>query len=52
DSRRPPALVLPPHRHPSHPPAPPAPFHAPFPALLRSPTPRAAPSALCLHMVN
>ncbi|KAG6880907.1 hypothetical protein C0993_003701, partial [Termitomyces sp. T159_Od127] len=38
-------------RHSSHPPALPALFHAPPPAPLRSPTPRAPPSALCLYMV-
>ncbi|KAG6870696.1 hypothetical protein C0993_004230, partial [Termitomyces sp. T159_Od127] len=35
-----------PSRHLSRPPAPPAPFHAPFPAPLRSPTPRATLGAL------
>ncbi|KAG6898589.1 hypothetical protein C0993_005829, partial [Termitomyces sp. T159_Od127] len=52
DSRQAPALVLPPPRHLSHPPALPAPFHALFPAPLRSPTPCAAPGALCLYTVN
>ncbi|KAG6874989.1 hypothetical protein C0993_011280, partial [Termitomyces sp. T159_Od127] len=52
DSCQPPALVLPPPQHSSHPPALLALFHAPSPALLRSHTPCATPSALCLCTVN
>ncbi|KAG6880757.1 hypothetical protein C0993_004651, partial [Termitomyces sp. T159_Od127] len=52
DLRQPPALVFPPPQHSSHPPALPALLYAPSPALLRSPTPRATPSALCLCTVN
>ncbi|KAG6882147.1 hypothetical protein C0993_011761, partial [Termitomyces sp. T159_Od127] len=52
DSRRPPALVLHPPWHSSHPPALLALLHAPPPTLLRSSTPRATPGALCLYTVN
>ncbi|KAG6881567.1 hypothetical protein C0993_000934, partial [Termitomyces sp. T159_Od127] len=52
DSRQPPALVLHPPQHSSHPPALPALFHAPLPTPLRSPTPHTPPGALCLYTVN